>query len=78
MKERKKERKRENRRRQKEKEKLCDFQGGERYLWGRHQTSGGRGKGTKQKRKARHDGEINNNHKYESKQLKQTQVIEMH
>ena len=48
-KERQKERKkkRKQKKTKKEKEKLCDFQGGERYLWGRHQTSGGRGKGTK-------------------------------
>ena len=54
MKERKKQRKRENRRRQKEKEKLCDFQGGERYLWGdiRQVVAEGKEQNRKEKRGA--------------------------
>ena len=72
-KERQKERKKKRKQKtKKEKEKLCDFQDGERDIYGETLDKWlQRGsKKIEKKRKVRRHGAINNNHKYESKQLK--------
>lgn len=69
MKERKKERKRENRRRQRKKKKSCVIFRVERDIYGETSDKWWQRERNKMEKKRR-DGEINNNHKYESKQLK--------